>query len=78
MDSVRLKVSGMTCGHCRAAVEKALAGSPGVRNATVLLESGAAEVEFEEGAVAPEQLVEAVRGSGYEAEIVGTDPAGDR
>lgn len=76
MKTVRLNVSGMTCGHCRETVEKALTNQRGVRNATVHLESGAAEVEFEEGAVVPEQLVEAVRGSGYEAQIAGTDVAG--
>lgn len=76
MKTVRLNVSGMTCGHCRETVEKALTNQRGVRNATVHLESGAAEVEFEEGAVAPEQLVEVVRGSGYEAQIAGTDAAG--
>lgn len=76
MKTVRLNVQGMTCGHCRSAVEQALTNQTGVRNATVHLESGAAEVEYEEGAVVPEQLVEAVRGSGYEARIAGTDVAG--
>lgn len=76
MKTVRLNVSGMTCGHCQATVEKALRTQTGVRNATVHLDSGAAEVEYEETAVAPEQLVAAVRESGYEAEIAGRDVAG--
>ena len=28
---IRLKVEGMTCGHCEKAVEKALAAVPGVQ-----------------------------------------------
>lgn len=69
MKTTRLQVQGMTCGHCVSAVEKALRNQNGVRNATVHLENGAAEVEYEEGAVAPEQLVAAVEGEGYSARI---------
>lgn len=76
MKTARLNVAGMSCGHCVETVERALLNQKGVRNATVHLESGAAEVEYEESAVAPEQLVEAVRESGYEAEIAGHDVAG--
>ncbi len=76
MKTARLNVGGMSCGHCVQAVENALRNTSGVRNATVHLDSGAAEVEYEETAVAPEQLVAAVRESGYEAEIAGRDVAG--
>ncbi len=71
MKTTRLKVSGMTCEHCVRAVEGALRNQPGVRNATVHLENGAAEVEFEESSVAPEQLIAAVREEGYEATVAG-------
>jgi copper chaperone CopZ len=76
MKTTRLNVAGMTCGHCVQTVEKSLRNQTGVRNATVHLDSGAAEVEYEESRVAPEQLVAAVRESGYEAEIAGSDVAG--
>lgn len=76
MKTTRLNVSGMTCGHCVETVEKALRNQRGVRNATVHLNSGAAEVEYEESAVVPEQLVTAVRESGYEAQIAGSDVTG--
>lgn len=75
MKTTRLKVSGMTCGHCAETVQKALRASPGVRNATVHLDSGAAEVEYEEGRVAPEQLIAAVEHEGYSARFDGK-PAG--
>ena len=76
MKTARLNVAGMTCGHCKETVEKSLRNQTGVRNATVHLDSGAAEVEYEESRVAPEQLVAAIRQSGYEAEIAGSDVAG--
>lgn len=69
MKTTRLRIDGMTCGHCVATVEKALKNRPGVRNATVHLGNGAAEVEYEESEVAPEQLVAAVEEEGYAAAI---------
>jgi copper chaperone len=69
MKTTRLKIQGMTCGHCVDAVESALRGRGGVRNATVHLEEGAAEVEYDETAVSPEQLVEVVEEEGYSAGI---------
>ena len=71
MKTTRLQVSGMTCGHCVSAVEKALRNQTGVRNASVHLESGAAEVEYDEASVAPEQLIEAIRDEGYSATFAG-------
>lgn len=71
MKTTRLKVSGMTCGHCRAAVEKALQNQSGVKNATVDLESGSADVDFDETAVAVEQLIAAVEEEGYTAAVDG-------
>ncbi|HEX2188520.1 MAG TPA: cation transporter [Longimicrobiaceae bacterium] len=69
MKTTRLNVTGMSCSHCAQTVEKALRGAPGVRSATVHLENGAAEVEHEEGRVAPEQLVAAVEEEGYGAQL---------
>lgn len=71
MKTTRLQVKGMTCDHCVRAVEGALRRQPGVRNATVHLGDGAAEVEFEENQVLPEQLAAAIREEGYEAGIAG-------
>ncbi len=59
-----LLISGMTCGHCRAAVETALRDVPGVTDANVDLEHGKATVE---GNVQLQSLVDAVEEAGYEA-----------
>ena len=71
MKTTRLAVKGMTCGHCAQAVEKALGNQPGVRTATVHLDDGAAEVQYEEGRVSPEQLIAAVEEEGYAATVAG-------
>lgn len=76
MKNTRLEVAGMTCDHCVEAVEKALRNQNGVRNATVHLEEGAAEVEYDESAVSPEQLIAAVEEQGYDAAYAGAGPGG--
>ncbi len=43
-DTVQLRVDGMTCGSCSAAVEKAVRAAPGVLTASVNLIAGTAEV----------------------------------
>ena len=67
MASIRLEVTGMTCGHCVAKVEQALNGVDGVWGAIVDLDGGAAEVDFDDSRVQLESLVEAVKAAGYEA-----------
>lgn len=67
MDIV-LKIDGMTCGGCRASVERLLAAQPGVRNASVDLAQGRAVVAADEG-VAPQALADAVEGAGYDARV---------
>lgn len=61
-----LKISGMTCGHCVAAVSRALQQVPGVEQAQVSLESQQAVVT---GDAAPQDLLNAVKEEGYEASV---------
>ncbi len=66
MSEVQLKITGMTCGHCVAAVDKAIRAVPGVQDAKVDLASGSARVA---GSADPQALVEAVKAEGYTAQI---------
>ncbi|GHE06196.1 heavy metal binding protein [Defluviimonas sp. 20V17] len=66
MSETKLKITGMTCGHCQRAATKALEGVSGVESVEVTLEPGAAVVT---GAADPAALIEAVREEGYEAEV---------
>ncbi|HEU4883803.1 MAG TPA: cation transporter [Longimicrobium sp.] len=67
METIQLKVGGMSCGHCQSAVQSALRRQPGVRAATVNLEGGTAQVEYDPVAVTPAQLTAAVAEEGYTA-----------
>ena len=60
-----LTITGMTCSHCQHAVEHALKAVPGVTEATVDLERGAADVT---GDAPFETLAAAVYEAGYTAE----------
>ncbi|HEX7004608.1 MAG TPA: cation transporter [Trueperaceae bacterium] len=68
----QLKIGGMSCGHCQAAVESALKSVDGVEQVRVDLASGTAEVE---GDADLEALVAAVQEEGYQATAAGTGTA---
>jgi copper ion binding protein len=59
-------VEGMSCGHCKAAVEKALNGVKGVKSAEADLAKKSVKVKAGES-VSLDSLKEAVRGAGYKA-----------
>ncbi|NJK43098.1 MAG: heavy-metal-associated domain-containing protein [Pleurocapsa sp. SU_196_0] len=67
--NIELNVSGMTCGHCKAAVEKALKNVNGVADVNINLEAGKAQVKGEN--VSLEALVAAVTEEGYTARVAG-------
>ena len=71
MANAKLAVSGMTCGHCRTKVERALRGVAGVYSAVVDLADGEAEVDFDDDALTAAQLIAAVEGAGYGAKLAG-------
>src|SRR5580692_3043313 len=57
----------MTCASCQHHVEEALRATAGVESAHVDLMAHRAKVVFDPAMAAPEQLVEAIRGAGYDA-----------
>ena len=72
-DSISFPVTGMTCAACQARVQRALTAEPGVIDASVNLVTKSAAVRYDPAAVSPERLIEAVRATGYEAELPATD-----
>jgi P-type Cu+ transporter len=67
--TVRIPVSGMTCAACQARVQRTLQRQPGVVDAGVNLMMHDATVRYSPSAVSPEQLVAAIRDTGYGAEL---------
>ena len=66
-ESLTLPVLGMTCASCQHHVEAALRETQGVDSVRVDLMAHRASVVFDPAMAAPEQLVEAIRGAGYDA-----------
>ncbi|PWG62572.1 heavy metal translocating P-type ATPase [Spiribacter halobius] len=62
-----LAIQGMTCGGCVSRVERALAATPGVLEASVNLALGQARVRHLAGAVSADGLARAVHDAGYTA-----------
>ena len=70
MNEIKLKVEGMTCGHCQMSVKKALENIKGVKSAEVDLEKKSAEVNYKSEKVTVESLIQAVVDAGYKAEAM--------
>ncbi len=68
MEKITLKVEGMSCGHCKAAVEKALKETSGVRDAEVNLTSKSVEVTYDQDRVDRAGLVNAIEDAGYDVQ----------
>lgn len=66
MEKITLKVEGMSCGHCKAAVEKALKGIAGVQDAEVDLASKLVTVTYDAGKVGREAMAKAISDAGYD------------
>lgn len=67
MESVTLEIGGMSCGHCVAAVKRAIEGLHGVGRAEVTLDPPRATVSYDPAKVAPRDLAKAVEEEGYTA-----------
>jgi Cu+-exporting ATPase len=72
-NSIAFPVTGMTCAACQARVQRALSTEPGVIDASVNLLTNSAAVRYDPATVGPDRLVEAVRATGYDAELPPAD-----
>jgi P-type Cu+ transporter len=68
-ETCTIPVSGMHCASCSARVQNALETSPGVSAANVNLMTGDATIDYDPHNTTPEKLVEAIRRTGYGAEL---------
>jgi len=71
MSTLMLKIDGMTCGHCVAAVKRALDSVPGVTEADVAI--GSATVRVDDQMLTADRaavsLTDAVAEEGYPATL---------
>ena len=68
-ETIHINVGGMTCAACQAHVQRALEQTPGVEKAAVSLMTNDATVVFDPAAVAAPALLEAIRDTGYDADL---------
>ena len=73
-EHLELPITGMTCASCANRIERRLNEIDGV-TASVNYATEKARVDFQAGAVDPEQLVAAVASAGYQATLPTTQPA---
>jgi len=58
-----IKIQGMTCGHCKKAVENILKEEKGVLKAEVFLENALAVITFDDSQTSLEKLKNAINDS---------------
>jgi Cu+-exporting ATPase len=74
-ETCTIPVSGMTCAGCSSRVQRSLEKTPGVSTANVNLMTHSATIDYDPSTTTPERLVEAIRETGYGAELpVVADP----
>ena len=67
METITLKVDGMTCGGCVASVTRVLKATPGVSDAVVELAAKRATVTFDPARTSVPALKSAIDDAGYAA-----------
>ncbi|WP_114166402.1 copper chaperone CopZ [Exiguobacterium sp. TNDT2] len=65
MNETTLKVEGMTCNHCKAAVEGALTELEGVESAIVSLQDHRVDVIHNDN-ISVKTMIEAIEEQGYD------------
>lgn len=65
---INLKIEGMTCGGCKAAVERILTAQSGIQTASVDLTNGTAFITTDAD-VWPQTLADALTAAGYTARV---------
>lgn len=67
METVTLKVTGMTCMGCVSSVKRVLTGLDGVKAVDVSLDKAQATVQYDAAQANPAQLKAAIEDAGFEA-----------
>ena len=65
MTKATFNVPEMSCGHCKATVERELNKLSGVEHSNVDLEKGTVEVSYDESRVMTGELEDAIEEAGY-------------
>ena len=67
MEKKTIKVNGMSCNHCAGAVQNALGGINGVKDAVVNLKAGTVSFNIDSALASMETVAAAIAEAGFEA-----------
>ncbi|HHX23080.1 MAG: copper chaperone CopZ [Tepidanaerobacteraceae bacterium] len=65
---ITLKVQGMSCGHCKEAVERSIGVLPGVSKVEAKVEEGKVNISYNPSEVNLDDIVQAVEDAGYDVQ----------
>jgi copper chaperone len=66
MESVELKIDGMTCSGCVNSIQNALYRQDGVNKAVTRIDDGLVIVEFDPAVISRDGLVRAIADAGFD------------
>ena len=66
METVTLKVEGMSCDHCVKAITSSVGGLAGVESVRVSLDAGTAEVTFDRSKVGLDRIKSEIEDQGFD------------
>lgn len=66
MASVQMTVKGMSCQGCVRSIERRLAVTPGVHSASVNLENGLADIDFDDSQITADSLEKVIEDLGFD------------
>jgi len=69
MDTITLKVEGMSCNHCVNAVEGSVGKLEGVSKVKVDLDNGTVDVELDSSKVSKDAIKDAIEDQGYDVVV---------
>jgi len=75
MNEVILKINGMHCEGCAQAVQRALSGSEGVRDAKASFKEGSVHILYDSSLTGKEQMAATIDRIGYR--VVGEEAASE-
>ena len=76
MKQASIQISGMSCGHCVAAVKQALGSLSGVQVESV--DIGSARIQYDPSAITPDHITGAIEEEGYPATLSNGEASHER
>lgn len=68
MENITINVQGMSCGHCKKAVEDNVGALNGVDNVDVALDEGKVTIKFNADNVTLDDIKETIEDQGYDVD----------